>query len=1113
MEQERGELMVLRPGQKTLVSQLCSSIQNGSSVIIESLGEVIDNTLDPVIGRSLVRKGRKMFITVADETVEYEEGFRLYLQTKLANPHFRPEVVAQCTLLNFTVTEEGLEDQLLAWTVHEVSPELENQRQQLIQAFNTYQIQLQELEDSLLVQLANAPDDLLADVGLVESLEAAKDKALEIKKAVEEGEKTQEGINRARDVYRPVAIEGSLYYFLMLKLCLVNHMYQYSLHAFINFFLKAIREVQQKEKLQMLKKREQEKKALQHDNPDETISRPRSRSASVSVPLSRRGSLRRASMLLLPEDHGSPMTGPVGGVLGALGEDSDNASGVMSALHTQSKVEGILFSVRRAVYVWVARGLLESHRLLFLCQMGLGLLAKDMIGKNSGFTLEGYSFLLNPKRGESNSPLDWIPAARWSLLDGLANTLSQFAKLPGDMIENTSRFKEWFDSEKPEVERLPLDWRELEKQPFQKLLVVRCLRPDRVGWALGNFVAEVFPQGKEFLELDSQLNSYQVLENSFQSSSPTVPMYFILSPGANIVSSVDKLASVHGMVKGKSYFSISLGQGQDVFAEATLEMAHRQGHWVHLNNIHLMPRWLLALEQRLDNFATDKSHENFRVFLDSDPSKSIPIGLLEKCIKLTDDPPTGLKANLKAGLRTIKEEEFDDYEPPMKALVFGLCYFHAVMIERKKFGPQGFNMSYPFSIQDLTCSILILKNYREALQSQIPWADLRYLFGEIIYGGHIVNDFDRLLCEKYMDFFIMPNLLEEMVLVPYPDKTQHDHFKVPQLTSYEKVLEEIDVHLRGDSPIYFGLHPNAEIGFQMAFSEELLGRLAGLSEHTTDSSDESGESFTTRVEAVLINLQDIFQDADIEDFSLPPEEIGPYQNVLLQELERMRTLMLEMVKSLNELQLGFKGELTMTESMEDLQECIAKDVVSSTWAKLAYPSLRPLALWVEDLKKRIQLLNDWVDAAGEVPKVMWISGLFNPQSFLTAIMQVTAHKNGLELDKLTILTDVTRKLDAGDIPPSRDGTYITGLSMEGAQWNTSANQIESSLPKQMFCDMPIILCRAAMVERFDTYIFHCPVYRTLARGNTFIFMSNLKTKAPAAKWILAGVVLVMDTSA
>merc|ERR1711998_230387 len=201
----------------------------------------------------------------------------------------------------------------------------------------------------------------------------------------------------------------------------------------------------------------------------------------------------------------------------------------------------------------------------------------------------------------------------------------------------------------------------------------------------------------------------------------------------------------------------------------------------------------------------------------------------------------------------------------------------------------------------------------------------------------------------------------------------------------------------------------------------------------------------------------------------------------------------EITRSLIELDLGFRGELTMSESMEQLQRALVMDKVADSWTKLAYPSLRPLGIWLSNLQQRIAQLQDWTGSPTDIPTVTWISGLFNPQSFLTAIMQVTAQAQSLELDKLQINTEVSKKSDIADITaPSRDGAFVNGL------------------PLEMQCSMPVINCRTASNDRVEPNTFQCPVYKTQARGPTYVFSAQLKTKAPSAKWVLAGVVLVMD---
>jgi len=1024
-----GEFHVLQQGEKGWMRKIVSAIQSGHTVLIENLGEEIDAVLDPVLTRAIYRKGRgNYFLQIGGEDVEYDPAFRLYLQTKLANPHYRPELFAQCTLINFIVTEKGLEEQLLAKLVSVEQPQLEREREELVQAFNSYKIQLIYLEDQLLERLVNAPEDILSDVPLIEGLEATKEKATEINYAVERGKETEQGINEAREVYRKVAAEASALYFMLLNLAKIDHMYQFSLESFTRFFLKAT-----------------------------TKAEP-------------------------SEDQ-------------------------------ETRVTNLQLKVRITIFTWVVRGLFEKHRLAFLSQLAFGLMKAKTIGEESGFSEEGLEFLLRtPKRSDEESPVEWISETNWGMICALAG-IDGFEKIIEDMTESGPRFKEWYDSLTPETEKLPLHYRELDKAPFRKLLFLRCLRADRLQQGLREVIVSALPHGLKYADCDEELNRFQVLEQVYQDSSPTTPIYFILSPGANVVADVDALAHKIGMKKTVTYHNISLGQGQDVIAMQHMEYGYKRGHWIFLNNLHLMPRWLAQLENTLREYEQDGLHDQFRLLLSSDPSKQIPIGLLERSIKLTNDPPSGIKANLKGSFQSFSKELYEELEPRTRGIMFSLCYFHAIMLERKKFGSKGFNMMYPFSSGDLICSVSVLRNYMETAPIKVPWQDLRYLFGDIMYGGHIVDDFDRLMVTKYLEYLMQDQLLDEINLYPYSEPNEKDRFLCPNITlPYDKVIEHIETELRGTSPLAFGLHPNAAIGFSTDLGEALLHTVLELMPQSTQGAEGRGLMHNA-AEATSQDILEIFTDVllDLESIESGAEVMGPYQNVLMQEAERMNRLLVEINRSLNELNLGFKGDLTMTQSMEELESALANDKVPASWARLAYPSLRALAPWLVDLQNRLNQLVEWVGNPSELPLVMWISGLFNPQSFLTAIMQVTAQAQNLELDKLSIVTEVTKKMEVADITaPLREGAYINGLNLEGARWDVQNTCLETSKPREMFCPMPIIVAKAAIVTRVESNIFSCPVYKTQQRGPTYVFSANLKTKSIPAKWVLAGVVLIMD---
>ncbi|KAL0241503.1 hypothetical protein GEMRC1_006738 [Eukaryota sp. GEM-RC1] len=123
----------------------------------------------------------------------------------------------------------------------------------------------------------------------------------------------------------------------------------------------------------------------------------------------------------------------------------------------------------------------------------------------------------------------------------------------------------------------------------------------------------------------------------------------------------------------------------------------------------------------------------------------------------------------------------------------------------------------------------------------------------------------------------------------------------------------------------------------------------------------------------------------------------------------MNVLLKEIRTSLKEVQLGLAGDLTISEKMDTIIDDLFTNRVPANFAAVAYASLRPLQEWFLNLLDRHRQLTEWTINLNSVPPVLWLSGLFNPQSFLTAVMQVTARKNQWPLDNMVIQTEVTKR--------------------------------------------------------------------------------------------------------
>ena len=109
-----------------------NAVQFGSALLIENLPEYVDPVLNPVLQKKIVLIGNNPHLQIGDSQVPYDSNFKLYLTTKLPNPHYSPDICVMLTLLNFQATMNGLSDQMLGLCVKMEAPDLEKQSEHLL---------------------------------------------------------------------------------------------------------------------------------------------------------------------------------------------------------------------------------------------------------------------------------------------------------------------------------------------------------------------------------------------------------------------------------------------------------------------------------------------------------------------------------------------------------------------------------------------------------------------------------------------------------------------------------------------------------------------------------------------------------------------------------------------------------------------------------------------------------------------------------------------------------------------------------------------------------------------------------------------------------------------
>lgn len=705
-ERERANgLVVTRLENKDMLRKLETALEKGQPMLIENMGERIDAVLAPVISRSLIKKGSRFYLKLGDKEVEYNKNFRLYLHTKLSNPHYPPEVQAEACLINFTVTEAGLEDQLLALTVTKERPDLASLKADLVKQQNQFKIQMKELEDGILKRLAEAQGDITEDRELIESLENTKRIATDINEKSAVAKKTTEEINITSEKYRSVAHRASLLFFLMNDLFKVHSYYIYSLNAFVTVFSRAI-------------------ELVSGDN--DPMFPPEEGAADEAQPAP-----------AAPAEEGAAASAeqapaPAGRVrkIRAL-DDSQLAK----------RCEILKDSATKVAFNYVIRGTFERDKLTMATQLCL----KIMIDTGELPDSLVRALVVGPTPPADPGPMgalaEWLPETVWPRVRALETIKPVFEKLSEDMTNDSSKWAAWYNDEKPETLPLPGEYKTAVSS-FHLLLLLRAMRPDRLVAALTVYVSG--KMGQEYV-----VQKPFDMAATFAESSKANPIFFVLFPGVDPTPWVESLGKKLGFtVDNGKFINISMGQGQEAPAMGHLQNLSKNGGWLMLQNVHLMQTWLPSLERQLE-IASENSHADFRCFISAEPPpisymKNMPESLMQTCIKVANEAPADLLSNLTRSWAVFNQERIDGSVKPteFKACLFTLVWYHAIVLGRRRFGQQGWSRKYAFNTGDLTVCSNVLIDYVNNNPEQVPWDDLRYIFGEIMYGGHITVSTD-----------------------------------------------------------------------------------------------------------------------------------------------------------------------------------------------------------------------------------------------------------------------------------------------------------------------------------------------------------------------------------
>eukprot|EP00930_Biecheleria_cincta_P014239 TRINITY_DN1233_c0_g1_i1.p1 TRINITY_DN1233_c0_g1~~TRINITY_DN1233_c0_g1_i1.p1 ORF type:complete len:4262 (-),score=887.85 TRINITY_DN1233_c0_g1_i1:333-13118(-) len=757
-----------------------------------------------------------------------------------------------------------------------------------------------------------------------------------------------------------------------------------------------------------------------------------------------------------------------------------------------------------ALYQSICRGLFEKDKTLF----SFALCCRVLKGDNQLDDQELRYLLVGPTADlvEKGPPIpdDWVGAPRWNEILTLA-TLPAFPDFDNVFVKELVAMRRIYDSIEADKEELPEPWQS-NLTSMQKLCFIRAIRIDCLTAAVITFITDKI--GQQFVEPPT----FDIAK-SFGDSANTTPLVFILSPGTDPVADVIAYADKLGM--GKRFESISLGQGQGPKATKMIENAQSSGGWVLLSNCHLMESWMSSLEAIVEQLNPEEMQASFRLWLTSMPAKTFPVQVLQNSVKMTNEPPSGLRANVYKSYVNFSDDLFKESNKPeiFKTLLFGFCFFHAVVQDRRKFGPIGWNIQYRFTPEDIqVCrqQLMLFVNQYDL----VPYKVLNFLGSAINYGGRVTDDKDKLLIKVILQTYICKEAVDLKEGYKFSDSGLY------YAPSYENIEEAI-TYIKGlplfPMPEAFGLHENCNI---TVAQDEALALLTGMQSMVSlGGGGGGGGSADDVMDQTAASIQERLPTPfplDQSEARFPTMYEESMNTVVKQEHLRYNKLLWAMAASLKDFRKAIKGLIVMTGELEAAGKSLFVNEVPEMWSKKGPLSLKPLSSWYLDILARCAFFQMWFDIA-KPPPCFWVSGIFFPQAFFTGAIQNFARKYTEEIDLLSYKqVPLPRVKDAPKeiLEPPEDGVIIYGLFLEGARYDSVTEQLENSRPKELFTDMPVLHFVPVKNRVPDVKDYRMPCYKVISRKGTllttghstnFVLYIETKTDKPVEKWIKAGV--------
>ncbi|XP_044742046.1 dynein axonemal heavy chain 7-like [Chrysoperla carnea] len=575
--------------------------------------------------------------------------------------------------------------------------------------------------------------------------------------------------------------------------------------------------------------------------------------------------------------------------------------------------------------------------------------------------------------------------------------------------ESFLKDKEW---EKFVTKRLflqfPSEWDQKLKL-FEKLILIKVLLPECTLNYLKIVVSEEL--GNNFV-----IPPLYNIERTYQSSYNTKIIVILTTPDVDPVISVQKFALKMGLT-------------------------------TNFETICFAPEWMPKLEMLCENF---KPNPNFRLWLITDMTEHFPTYILQNCTKVTIDTQDGFKETLIAGYNsdlignTDYYNQCPGYDKMFRRAIYSLCYFHAMVKERQRYGQLAWTYPVKFNNFDLNISLRQLSVYIR-MEHRIPFLLMNYLISNCNYGGKTVNFWDQRCLTQLLNQVFNVDIIKYDLCSFYDNQIE---YRVPRKLEHFDVINHINNIPKIQPPEIYWLNQNDETVKNLKELNSFIHNIY-LVKNYQNQSRSLNNKINETISETINSIPKLDQVIAIKSKFYNKLTNDSFSDLVYGEMLYFEMLLEIMIKDLHNLKRALNGSITLTDELNVIFERFQMNYVPIIWLNIAMNSKHTyLGDFIQNVKRRFDYFWQWYENE-TIPKIFDLTIFFLPKKLLYTIIFEYALKSCLPIEQISL--DFRMDVDNTDSYYSISGLYIIG-----ACWNWDTKSLDYVKSGNIYTEMPNI---------------------------------------------------------